>query len=257
MTTPEPKMLGPCTALLVREWQRLMRQPSRLIATLGTASLLWFVMASGLAGLTVYGRDYGNYLLPGMASMVVVFASIFGAISLIEDRQEGFLQGVMAGPAPRSALVVSKLLGGASIACVQAALLLAAGPMLGLPAGAAGYASALVALGALGIGISGIALALAWRVNSIAGFHGVMNLVLMPMWLLSGAIFPPDQSAGWLAVVQMCNPVGWPTQAMQGSLGVGEPPTSAHWIGTAGCAAIGLCAAWMTIGRAGTIPRRA
>ena len=246
---------GATLALLGREWRRVVRQPSRVIATIGTVGLLWLVLGSGLAGMRGGGEGFSAFLLPGMASMVVVFASIFGAISLIEDRQEGFLQGVLVSAAPRSAIAAGKLLAAAALACVQAGLLLAAGPMLGLRAGVGGYALALVALLAISLGVTGIALALAWKVNSVAGFHGVMNLVLMPMWLLSGAVFPPEQAAAWMQHVMAVNPLSWPTRAMHGSLGLGAAPDAWSWIGSAGFALAGIASVGAVLGRVGGTKR--
>src|SRR5690606_30567074 len=134
--------------------------------------------------------SYAAYLLPGVVSLLVLFASIFGAISLIEDRHSGFLQAALVSPAPRWAIGLSKVLAGAIVAAAQAAVLFAALPLLGASPGLTGIAAGAAVVVLLAVGTTGFSLMLAWRINSTSGFHGVMNLLLMPAWMLSGAVFP-------------------------------------------------------------------
>lgn len=217
-------------ALTRREWMRFARQPSRVVAAVGTPALLWVFLASGFgSGVAGAAGGYGAHLVPGMVGLTVVFSSIFGAISLIEDRTTGFLQGVLASPAPRWSVVGSKVVGGASIAVLQGAILLPAAALVGATPGVAGFAAALGALACLSLVVLGLSLGLAWRVNSVSGFHGVMNLVLMPMWLLSGSFFPVAGAAPWLRGVMLANPLTWPTEALRASLGGGDGGASLTW----------------------------
>lgn len=232
-----------------REFMRVARQPTRIAASIGTPLLLWVFFGSGFAGASQgEGMGYGAYLLPGMASLTVMFSSIFAAMSLIDDRHAGFLQSVLVSPLPRWALVGSKILGGSVLATAQGAMLLLAGPLVGIDAGIGGYLLAIVALGAISIGICGFGLAMAWMVDSTQGFHGIMNLVLMPMWGLSGAFFAVDEASKWLSWLILIDPLTWPTMAMRGALyetDVGMWP----WVGTFAFAAGGFVLAWMMVGR--------
>ena len=179
--------MSAAAGLAKREWLRFVRQPTRIVASVGTAALLWIVLAGGLDGAFTGPVRYGPFLVPGMAAMVVLFSSIFAAMSLIEDRDSGYLQAVAVAPGGLRAMIIAKCGVGALIAGAQGALVLAAGPLVGLSPSSTGWLLAIAALLLLSIGISSLGLALAWRTGSVAGFHGIMNGLLMPMWLLSGS----------------------------------------------------------------------
>lgn len=243
MSTHEDRhVLRAIGALTRRELVRVGRQPARIVAGVGTVALIWLIFASGLAG-SMSGGTFGAFLAPGMASMVVLFASIFGAISLIEDREQGFLRGVLVSPVPRWAVMASKVIGGGAIALAQGALVLALAPLSGISPGVSGWVLALLALACMGAGVTGLALALAWRCASVAGFHGVMNLVLMPMWLLGGTIFPLDTASPWLAWIMRVNPLTWTGEALRRAL-TGESVLGVWaWVGAAGFALAGFALA--------------
>lgn len=213
------------SALAGREVRRLVRQPLRIAVAIATPAMMWLFIASGFAS-SIRPESLGSegdaslslYLLPGMASLVVLFNAIFASISLIEDRHQGFLQAVLVSPAPRWSTAAGKLLGGGLLGFAQAMVLLAFSPFVGASWSAEGVLSAVVALACLSLGITGLGLAAAWKVDSSSGFHGVMNLVLMPMWLLSGAIFPVDGASGWLRALVTINPMAWCQRAVGAGL---------------------------------------
>jgi len=242
------------TALLSRENKRIVRQPTRVIATLGMGAIVWVLLGSGFAEATIGGREnYGAFMVPGIVSMIAVFSAVFAGISLIEDRHEGFLQSVLISPAPRLSIVAAKVLSAAMVGFVQALIVLPAGYLAGLEATIGGIALAGAAAALLTLGVAGLAIALAWRVDSVAGFHGVMNVVLMPMWLLSGSIFPIASTAGWLQPIMMINPLTWATQAMRSGL-AGEPHAMA-WLGALVFALGGVALAAWHLRRPGCEPR--
>ena len=237
--------------LIARELLRFVRQPSRIVATLGTPVLLWLLLGSGFARSFDppsghAASSYAAFLLPGVLTVSVMFTAILGAISLIDDRHAGFLQSVLVSPAPRWVAWGSKLAGASAIATAQAALLLPAAAILRLPAGVVGHLGAIATLACVAVGVAGLGLALAWRVDSVQGFHGVMNLLLMPMWLLSGSVFPLEGASGWLRVVMLVNPMTWPTRALHASLAGVFDPTA--WGATIFFAAAGGALAASTIG---------
>ncbi|HYE02820.1 MAG TPA: ABC transporter permease [Phycisphaerales bacterium] len=243
--------------IFARELIRFGRQPSRVIAALGTPVLVWLVLASGFAAAPPgAGADaartgpYAAYLLPGMAVMVVLFSSIFAAISLIEDRNAGFLQSVLVSPAPSWAIALGKVGAASLLALAQALPILLAAPLTGVALTPGGFAGAVAALGCVAAAISGIGLAAAWHVGSVQGFHGVMNLVLMPMWLLSGAFFPVEGAAGWLRFLMRLNPLTWPSEALRRAL-LGEAglPAGPAWAGSIACAVGGLALPVLVIRR--------
>jgi ABC-2 type transport system permease protein len=159
--------------------------------------------------------SYQEYFFPGVAVLIILFTAIFSTISIIEDRREGFLQGVLVAPIPRLALVLGKLCGGTALALIQAALFLAVGPLLSLiglaPAIHTGLTIAnavpvLLFLGLLGLTLTALGYVIAWPMDSIHGFHAIMSVFLMPMWLLSGAFFPGTESR-WLSWIIRLNPL--------------------------------------------------
>lgn len=251
--------LAAFASLLRREIVRFLRQPSRIVGAIGTAALLWIVLGSGFAGsfqMAAPGAEgvaYGAYLVPGMASMVVLFASIIAAISLIDDRHAGFLQSVLVSPAPAWAMVGAKVAGCAIIALAQGLLILLAAPLAGITLDPAGFLQAAAALACISVGVGGLGLTLAWWVDSVQGFHGVMNLVLMPMWLLSGAFFPVRSAAGWLGWLMRVNPLTWPTEALRASLLPDAPaaaPLGLVWLGALVFAVVGAALPWLVVRRA-------
>lgn len=205
-----------------RELMRFIRQPARIAAAIGTPALLWLLMGSGFADALrseALGHSrYAAYLLPGMMTLVAVFAAIFSSISSIEDRQEGWLQAVLVAPVPRWSIALGRVMGGATVAFAQAALLLPAAPLLGVSLGPAELAVVLIALAVTSMAMAALGAAFAWISASTASFHAVMNLLFMPMWLLSGAFFPLDGAALWLRGLMWINPLTWCTQAIRGPL---------------------------------------
>jgi len=174
-------------ALVMREFIRFSRQPSRIVAAVGTPALIWLFLASGFADSFVLPNGenesggYASFAIPGIATMVVLFSTIFASISLIQDRQAGLLQSVIVSPASSLAVSGSKVIAGSIIATAQATLVLVASFFVGPTPGVAAFAISVLACFVTAVGLTSLGLALAWRVNSTAGFHGIMNLVLMPM----------------------------------------------------------------------------
>lgn len=207
-------------ALTRRELVRFLRQPSRLVAAIGTPGAVWLLFGFGYGSSVVTGpgQAYAAFLLPGMATLAVMFSSVFAAISLIDDRHEGFLQSVLVSPAPRWAIVGSKIAGGTILAVGQAVILLVPAPLLGMHMSVLALGEALSALVLIAVAINGLGLAAAWVIDSVQGFHGVMNLVLMPLWLLSGALFPASGSSPWLRYIMYLDPLYWPTAAVRAAL---------------------------------------
>ena len=237
---------SPLRSMTSREFIRLSRQPARVLGILGMVGLLWLFLGAGLAGsfTGVFGESYAGFLVAGMATMAVVFSSIFAAISLIEDRDSGLLRAALVSPAPMSAIIGAKLLAGSVVSLAQGGLVILAGvALLGAPTGFGLLASAGGML-ACAIGISGVSLALAWRTRTVAGFHSVMNLMLMPMWLLSGAVFPVESAGRWLSWLAMANPLTPATSLVRKGL---LDPGAIGWYDALGAIAfigIGIGAAW-------------
>jgi ABC-2 type transport system permease protein len=204
-----------------REMKRFFRQRSRIVGALGTPLVFWLLIGSGVgssfAAQTAVGNmGYLEYFFPGTVLLVLLFTSIFSTISIIEDRKEGFLQAVLVAPVPRSAFVFGKLMGGTSLALIQGVLFMLLAPMAGISI--LSIPSALGTLALVAFGLTALGYIIAWKMDSTQGFHAIMNLFLIPMWLLSGAVFPASGAPGWLKAVILVNPVAYGLSAVRWSI---------------------------------------
>jgi len=205
-----------------REVVRFLRQRSRVTGAIGQPILFWILFGAGLSGSFQFGGGSGTngmtfqeYFLPGVAVMIILFTSIFSSISVIQDRNEGFLQGVLVAPVPRSSIVVGKVLGGTALALLQGFLFILAAPLLhyvglappiSLEFTTTGILGSIFFLTGIAIGLTALGYLFAWKIDSVQGYHAVMSLVLLPMWLLSGAFFPGTGSL-WLSWLIRLNPL--------------------------------------------------
>lgn len=223
----------PAATLWLRECVRFTRDRTRALSSIATAVLFWVLIGFGLGGSFVPAGmpdDVGavEYLYPGTVLFVVLLSAIVGTFSLIEDRRAGFLQGVIVAPVPRTSIVLGKVLGGTTMAAAQGAVLLPLAPLVGVPLGFPGLLTGFAALLLMAFALTSLGFILAWRMESIQGFHGIVNLLLMPMWFLSGALFPVEGAAGGLQLVMRLNPVAYGLAAFrQGLYGSSE----AAWVG--------------------------
>ncbi len=253
--------VGAAVALGKRELIRQMRQPSRIVASLVTPLLIWMFFVGGFSGAIGAGNTDQNltaYMIPGVASLTVMFASIFAAISLIQDRHEGLLRAALISPSPRWSIVAGKVGAGAFVAMLQGLVILAALPFLGVEMSIVGVIGACVGLGLISAALIGLGLGLAWIVDSSQGFHGIMNGVLMPLWLTSGAVFPINDAAGWLKIVAMANPLSWAHSAIRRSLGMAGiegAPAGLDWLIAIGFAGGCVVLATVVMGRQATRKR--
>lgn len=216
-----------CWTLWRREMVRFLRQRSRVIGALGTPVIFWLLMGAGLQeSLQVPGADarvnYLEFSFPGAIAAILLFTAIFSTISLIDDRREGFLQGVLVAPVPRSAIALGKILGATTLAVGQAVFFLFLAPAAGIRMGLSEAAASIGAMILLAFAVTSLGFWLAWRMDSTQGFHAVMNLFLLPMLVLSGAFFPPAGSAPWLRGVIAVNPMTYGVAMIRHSLYFGR-----------------------------------
>lgn len=223
--------------LALREVTRFIRQRSRLIGAIGQPLVFWILFGAGLAGsFAMPGADAENglsfqeYFLPGIAVLIVLFTSIFSSISVIQDRNEGFMQGVLVAPVPRSSIVLGKVVGGTALALFQALLFILLAPLLQFvhlaPPMEFNYPvpvilEAVFFLFWISMGLTALGYLFAWKIDSVQGYHGVMSVVLLPMWLLSGAFFPGSGST-WMTWVMRANPLTYGVAGLRKTL-VSDP----------------------------------
>jgi ABC-2 type transport system permease protein len=194
-----------------RELVRFFRQRNRVVGAIGQPVLFWILFGAGLGqsfrmpGAGTTALSYREYYFPGTLALILLFTAIFATISIIEDRREGFLQSVLVAPIPRWSMVLGKVLGGTFIALIQAALFLVLAWTLDLQFGLIALLAVLGFSFVVALALTALGFAIAWRMDSTQGFHAIMSVFLMPMWLLSGAFFPAGDN--WLGWVIRSNPL--------------------------------------------------
>lgn len=208
--------------LMGRDVVRFFRQPSRIIGALAQPILAWLVMGAGFSGSFqvqgAQGLGYQQFFYPGVVTMVLLFSAIFATITVIEDRTAGFLQAVLAGPGSRGAVVLGKALGSTCIALLQAGLFLLLAPFAGVTAATVNLPLLAAVMLLSSLALTGMGIALAWWVRSSAGYHAIMSIVLLPMWVLSGAVFPVKGAGPVLGWVMRLNPMRFSVEGMRRAL---------------------------------------
>jgi ABC-2 type transport system permease protein len=191
--------------------------------------LFWLVIGSGFgtsfrSGNAPGQQHYLDYFYPGALIMIVLFTSIFAMMSLIEDRKEGFLLSVMVAPVPRSAIVLGKVLGGTTLSAIQGLIFLAFAPFVGVHMGIVDFLLVVFVVFLVSFALTSLGFAIAWPMDSTQAFHAIINLFLIPLWLLSGALFPLSGASGWLRLLMRLNPLTYGVEALRGLL-YPESPT--------------------------------
>jgi len=221
-----------------RDLLRWWRDRQRIIPSLFQPILYLFVfgvgLSSALGGVSggVAGRgapagvDYTTFMYPGVLAMSVLFTAVFSSMSIVWDREFGFLKEIQVAPIPRSAVAIGKALGGSSVAIVQSSVLLILAPLVGVQVSPGMILATLGLMFLLAFGLAALGVAIASRMHTMEGFQVVMNFAVMPLLFLSGAFFPLQGLPTWLAVLTHLDPVAYAVDAMRrvvlGSAGV--PP---------------------------------
>ncbi|MFT5131525.1 MAG: ABC-2 type transport system permease protein [Rhodothermales bacterium] len=219
--------------LLWREIVQFLRQRNRVIGALLQPLLFWVLIGAGLNHSFRPGGasdvTYGAYFFPGILLMILLFTSIFSTISIIEDRNSGFLQGVLVAPVPRSGIVLGKILGGTVLGMMQALLFLALilTPMVDLQLSALNFVKLLGHMTLIGVMLTALGTFIAWGMESSQGYHAIMSVFLFPLWIFSGAAFPVEGTPTWLHTLMVANPLTHGLYGMRNCFtGGGESPTS-------------------------------
>ena len=227
----QPRLWLSVATLWSREIRGFYRQRSRVIGGLATPLMFWLLLGSGFANSLRASADTGSgslqFFFPGMVTLVVLFTAIFSNISIIEDRREGFLLSVLVAPVSRMALVLGKILGATTIGFLQGLMFLPFALLLGISVEISTLPAMLAAILLTSFGLTALGFCFAWWINSVQGFHSVMNVVLMPLWLLSGAVFPAEGAARWMQWLMVVNPLSYGVTAMRRLFSPGEAVSGA------------------------------
>ena len=199
------------TAVMVwqRELIRYARTRTRILTGLTQPLLFLFVLGYGMSNLVGVsgGFDFKKFVFPGIVSMSVVSTAIFSAISIVWDREFGFLREMLVAPVRRSALVIGKTAGGATVATAQGTLMLALAPLIGVHLTALTVAQVIALEFVMAVALTIFGVFVASRIEKMEGFQVVMQLVLLPMIFLSGAMFPLSGLPQWLTVLTRVHPL--------------------------------------------------
>src|SRR5579872_65830 len=213
----------PAFTLWWRELVRFYRQRARVVGVIASPLLFWVVIGSGFgssfrSGDAAGQQHYLDYFYPGALIMIVLFTSIFTMMSVIEDRKEGFLLSVLAAPVPRTAIVLGKVLGGTTLSAIQGMIFLIFAPFAGVHLDPLRVLLVAVVVFLISFSLTALGFAIAWPMDSSQAFHGIVNLFLIPLWLLSGALFPLAGASGWIRIIMRLNPLTYGVEALRGLL---------------------------------------
>jgi ABC-2 type transport system permease protein len=201
-----------------RELLRFRADRMRMVTSLVQPLLFLFVLGSGLQQLSqasTHGVDLKTFIYPGILCIAVMFTAMFSAASIVWDREFGFMREMLVAPVRRSSIVIGKCLGGATVASFQGVIMLALAGTVHVP-----YAPTLI-LGVfalqllLAFSITAFGVMFAARITQMQSFMGLMQMVVMPMFFISGAMFPVTNLPGWLAVLNRIDPLTYAVDPMR------------------------------------------
>ncbi|HYA44375.1 MAG TPA: ABC transporter permease, partial [Acidimicrobiales bacterium] len=192
-----------------RELIRYTRNHTRILSGLMQPVLFLFVMGYGMSGLvgTIGGFNFRQFVFPGIVAMTVIMTAMFSAISIVWDREFGFLREMLIAPVSRASLVLGKTAGGATVAAAQGAIMLVLAPLVGVHLTVLLVVEVIALELVMAIAVTAFGVFVASRIQKMEAFQVVMQMLMMPMLFLSGALFPLNNLPAWLTVVTRINPL--------------------------------------------------
>jgi ABC-2 type transport system permease protein len=222
---PEPGLRQDLRAITVvwrRDLIRWARDRSRIATALLQPALYLFVLGTGLAPVTgggaAAGFDFRTFMFPGVLAMTVMFTSFFSAGSIVWDREFGFLREMLVAPVRRASIVIGKVLGGATVATFQGLVLVALGGLVHVPYDPWLLLTLVGELFLLSFTLTAFGVVVAARMPSMQSFFAVVQMLLMPMFFLSGALFPLSGLPGWLHALTLVNPLTYAVDPMRSAV---------------------------------------
>ncbi len=209
--------------LWLREMKRFVRVKSRIFGTLGMPLFFLAFLSLGFRKMAIPGLsgevDYIHFLVPGIIGMSILFSSTFGGLSMLWDREFGFLKEIMVAPVSRVSIVLGRIAGGATTTLIQAIFILGISFIIGFKVTSiSSIFLALVFMILISITFLGLGLIFASKMRDMQGFSIVMNFVIFPLFFLSGALYPIDNFPVWLRSISKVNPLTYGVEGMRASL---------------------------------------
>lgn len=216
---------------------KAFRRDGRMLGTVGQPLIYLLVLGQGIASAMTINRapgvGYLPFVFPGILGMSVLFTSMFSASSIIWDREFGFLKEVLVAPVPRWAVALGKVLGGATIAVFQSMILVLLAPFAGVYPSPLMIVELLLLCFLISLAMTSLGTAIAARMRSMQSFQVIMNFVVMPLYFLSGAMFPLDSAPAWMQTLIVLDPLTYGVDALRHVVisGVELPSASAAMVG--------------------------
>ncbi len=203
--------------IVAREFKKFIREKSRLISTIARPLVWLFLVGGGMSRLVPAGRgvSYIQFIFPGILGMTILFSSIFSSISIIWDKEFGFMKEILVAPISRFSVVVGKAMSGMIISTIQAVIILAFFPFLGLRIGPLEIAGIIFVCAILAFALASFGIVLASLYENYESFSVIMNFIVMPMFFLSGAMYPVKLMPPMLQLVTKINPLTFGVDALK------------------------------------------
>jgi ABC-2 type transport system permease protein len=201
-----------------RDLIRFVNDRIRIVSSLVQPLLFLFVMGAGLNVLSrsgTHGVNLKTFIYPGILCITVMFTAMFAAASIVWDREFGFLREMMVAPVSRSSIVIGKCLGGATVACSQGVIMILLGPLVGVDYNVALILGIFALQLLLAFTITAFGVMIAVRIKQMQSFFGVMQMIVMPMFFISGALFPAQGLPRWLEVLNRIDPLTYAVDPMR------------------------------------------
>ena len=207
----------PVYVICLREFKKFFREKSRLLGTLARPVLWLFVVGNGMNSLIKpqAGFSYLQFIFPGMIGMTILFSSIFSSISIVWDREFGFMKEMLVAPISRLSIVIGKALSGTLISVAQAIIILVLTPFLGIHLTILQFVEVTAVAVLVSFCITSIGILIAARLTSFDGFNIIMNFLVMPMFFLSGAMYPVSSMPTALRHLTHINPLTYGIDAFK------------------------------------------
>lgn len=203
--------------LVARDFKKFQRERSRLIATIARPLIWLFLVGGGMSRLVSpdMGISYMQFIFPGILGMTILFSSIFSSISIIWDKEFGMMKEILVAPVSRLSIVIGKALSGTTISIIQTAIILLFFPLIGIKLGFFSILNILAISFLLAFCISSIGIIIATFFESFESFSAIMNFIVMPMFFLSGAMYPVKKLPEVLKLITKINPLTFGIDALK------------------------------------------
>jgi ABC-2 type transport system permease protein len=206
--------------LCQRDLTRFLRERAQLYGSLARTVVWLFILGAGLRGSVRVpgGISYLQFVFPGMLAMAIIFTSLQSAISIIFDREFGFLKEILVAPIPRTSVVLGKALAGALIATLQGTIIFIFAPFAGVYPTPQALLACIGVMLIIGLGLTGVGILIASRMTSFEGFGTINNFIVLPLYFASGAQFPLDRAPEWMQFLSRFNPLAYAVDLLRGLL---------------------------------------